>query len=63
MYKMFNFEPNGDLVINYNNSSITMAADGDIYIKAGRHLRQDFELNFVGCDDDFVEETCQTLEQ
>ena len=62
LYKMFNFDSEGNLCIKYNGSKIKMTKEGDIAIEAKRHLIYKRRLCFNGCDDQFIKDMTEAYE-
>lgn len=63
MYKMFKFEPNGDLSISYNGSYIRMTTQGDIIVNAKRAAIHNYRLQFNDCPAEFVNGTIDAYKQ
>lgn len=56
LYKVIKLTKEGDLIIEYNKSTIKFKKGGDLIINAGRHTIHKRELFFDGCDSKFIEE-------
>ena len=63
LYKMFKFEQNGDLSINYNNSYIKLTKEGDIVINAKRAAIHNYQLQFNDCPQEFIHGTIQAYKK
>lgn len=63
LYKMFKFEPNGDLSIHCNGSYIRMTKQGDIILNAKRAAIHNYRLQFNDCPQDFVQGTIESYEK
>ena len=63
LYKMFKFEPNGDLSIHCNGSYIRMTTQGDIIVNAKRAIVHNYRLQFNDCPTDFVQGTIEAYEK
>lgn len=49
----------GDLTIKFNGSKLTITADGDINIEAGRNISMTYQYHFANCSPEFIEQVTQ----
>jgi hypothetical protein len=55
LYKLLNFNKNGNLEIKYYGSKIVFTKEGDLIINAKRHTIHHRDLFFDGCEQQFIE--------
>lgn len=63
LYKMFNFDNQGNLCIKYNGSKIKLTKEGDIALEAKRHLIYRRRLSFNGCDETFIQDMIKAYDK